>query len=134
MRWTNDCSPFWYICDFPSFFVLSFLILLDDCGKNVLPCVKPNCQNVTTKKTCCHERIYFISIYYRLLRIYWLYEYYKLSLISQGFDRGDITANLKSLNTSYRVSQQVWEMLKVTFWSSEKFASKASYFYKILTQ
>ena len=43
------------------------------------------------KKTCCHERIYFISIYYRLLRIYWLYEYYKLSLISQGFDRGDIT-------------------------------------------
>ena len=38
------------------------------------------------KKTCCHERIYFISIYYRLLRIYWLYEYYKLSLISQGFD------------------------------------------------
>ena len=86
------------------------------------------------KKTCCHERIYFISIYYRLLRIYWLYEYYKLSLISQGFDRGDITANLKSLNTSYRVSQQVWEMLNVTFWSSEKFASKASYFYKILTQ
>ena len=132
----NDCSPFWYTCDFPSFlFFLSVLscVLLDDCGKNVLR-VKPNCQNVTTKKTCCHERIYFISIYYRLLRIYWLYEYYKLSLISQGFDRGDITANLKSLNTSYRVSQQVWEMLNVTFWSSEKFASKASYFYKILTQ
>ena len=32
-------------------------------------------KNVTTTKTCCHERIYFISIYYRLLRIYWLYEY-----------------------------------------------------------
>ena len=66
-------------CDFPSFlFFLSVLscVLLDDCGKNVLR-VKPNCQNVTTKKTCCHERIYFISIYYRLLRIYWLYEYYK---------------------------------------------------------
>ena len=31
----------------------------------------------------------------------------------------------------YRVSQQVWDMLNVPFWSSEKFASEASYFYKI---
>ena len=31
----------------------------------------------------------------------------------------------------YRVSQQVWDMLNVPFWSSEKFASEASYVYKI---
>ena len=133
MRWTNDCSPFWYICDYPSFFVLSFLILLDDCGKNVLPCVKPNCQNVTTKKPA-------------VMNVYTLYQYttdyleyigYMSTKNCRLFLRDlteDIAANLKSLNTSYRVSQQVWEMLNVTFWSSEKFASKASYFYKILTQ
>ena len=35
---------------------------------------------------------------------------------------------------AYRVSQQVWDMLNVMFQSSEKFASEASYVYKILTQ
>ena len=34
----------------------------------------------------------------------------------------------------YMVSQQVWDLLNVTFWSSEKFESKASYVYKILTK
>ena len=30
----------------------------------------------------------------------------------------------------YKVSQQVWDVLNVMFWSSEKFASEASYVYK----
>ena len=38
------------------------------------------------------------------------------------------------LPNTYRVSQQVWNLLNVTFWSEEKFASEASYVYKILTQ
>ena len=51
----------------------------------------------------------------------------KRSVTEQQMNR---LANL----TSYRVSKQVWDMLNVTFWSSEKFASEASYVYKILTQ
>ena len=40
--------------------------------------------------------------------------------------------SLKVQQSTYRVSQQVWDMLNVTFWSSEKFASEVSYIYKIL--
>ena len=36
-------------------------------------------------------------------------------------------------NTMIKV-QKVWDMLNVTLYSSEKFASEASYVYKILTQ
>ena len=32
---------------------------------------------------------------------------------------------------AYRVSQQVWDMLNVKFWNSEKFASEASSVYKM---
>ena len=38
------------------------------------------------------------------------------------------------IDATYRVSQQVWDMLNVTFWCSENNASEASYVYKILTQ
>ena len=38
--------------------------------------------------------------------------------------------SLKVQQRTYRVSQQVWDMLNVTFWSSEKFASEVRYIYK----
>ena len=44
----------------------------------------------------------------------------KRSVTEQQMNR---LANL----TSYRVSKQVWDMLNVTFWSLEKFASKATF-------
>ena len=31
------------------------------------------------------------------------------------------------ISNLYRVSQQIWNILNVTFWSSETFASEASY-------
>ena len=43
----------------------------------------------------------------------------------------DIKWNIALLFILYRVFQQVSDMPNVTFWSSEKFASEASYGYKI---
>ena len=53
-----------------------------------------------------------------------------ISYVTTKYLKKSNEGNETKQETFYRVSQQVCNMLNVTFLSSEKFASEASYIYK----